>query len=190
MRRGGAVAAGDREDPLPGTVTNVLGTLSGASLLNSEPSERLKALADISLEGLRIEWRRLYRCTPPARLSRDLLQRSIAHRLQEEVLGGLSTAAQRQLAAMARSLAANGKLAAPPAVRLKPGTTLVREWHGRTHTVFVLEKGFEHNGTHHASLTQIARSITGAHWSGPRFFGLRRRDRSAPAIIQGTDERG
>jgi hypothetical protein len=137
--------------------------------------ERLTDLAGRELDELRIEWRRLYRSAPPLRLSRDLLQRSIAHRLQEEALGGLSSAAQRQLAALARTLAANGKPPpVAPAARLKPGTTLMREWHGRTHPVVVLEKGFEHEGRHYASLTRIAHMITGAHWSGPRFFGLRR----------------
>jgi hypothetical protein len=58
--------------------------------------------------------------------------------------------------------------------RLRPGTTLVRRWHGRTHTVLVVEGGFEHQGRRYASLSPIARAITGAHWSGPRFFGLTR----------------
>jgi hypothetical protein len=57
---------------------------------------------------------------------------------------------------------------------LKPGTRLLREWGGKTHTVIALEDGFEHDGKRYQSLTQIARRITGAHWSGPRFFGLRR----------------
>lgn len=143
-----------------------------------ELSQRVTALASLGLEDLRIEWRKLYRTAPPLRLSRDLLQRSIAHRMQEEALGGLSTAAQRQLTALARTLASNGKQ--PPvasAAKLKPGTTLVREWHGRSHTVIVQEKGFAHEGKHYASLTQIAHLITGAHWSGPRFFGLHRAPR-------------
>jgi Protein of unknown function (DUF2924) len=70
-----------------------------------------------------------------------------------------------------------GRAAAAPAaaIRLKPGAALVREWHGRTHTVLVLaEGGFEHAGKRYASLTEVARAITGARWSGPRFFGLRR----------------
>lgn len=143
-------------------------------------SGRISALGDLGLEGLRIEWRKLYRSAPPLRLSRDLLQRSIAHRMQEQALGGLSTAAQRQLVALARNLLADGKQRpVTPAVRLKPGTTLVREWHGRTHTVIVQEKGFEHEGGHYPTLTQIASLITGSHWSGPRFFGLRRAAKNA-----------
>lgn len=134
------------------------------------------------MEDLRDEWRRLYRSAPPLHLSRDLLQRGIAHRMQEEALGGLSSAAQRQLAAVARSLAADGKQRPiTPAVKLKPGTTLVRDWRGRTHTVIVQEKGFEHDGKHHASLTQIAQRITRAHWSGPRLFSVCVEQRETPA---------
>jgi hypothetical protein len=48
----------------------------------------------------------------------------------------------------------------------------VREWRGRTHAVVAVEGGFEHDGKVYASLTRIAQTITGAHWSGPRFFGL------------------
>lgn len=184
------MAVGDGEDPSPGALTHALDIFGGASAPPAQLSERLISLVSLDLGQLRSEWRRLYRTTPPVRLSRDLLQRSIAHRLQEEVLGGLPPAAQRRLAAMARALAANGEPAAAPAVRLKAGTTLVREWHGRTHTVLVLEKGFEHEGKHYVSLTQLARTITGAHWSGPRFFGLRRQDRVGVAMHHGTADGG
>ena len=146
--------------------------------------ERLAALNRLGLDQLRAEWRRLHHgAAPPARLSRDLLLRSIAHRLQEDALGGLRPAAMRRLAKLARSRAGEGEPApAPAAVRLKPGTTLVREWHGRTHTVVVLaDGGFEHQGRRYASLTGLARAITGARWSGPRFFGLRRGTRPAGA---------
>ena len=67
---------------------------------------------------------------------------------------------------------ANGAGALAPALLLKPGTRLLREWGGKTHTVIVIDDGFEYDGKRYQSLTQIARRITGAHWSGPRFFGL------------------
>jgi hypothetical protein len=66
-----------------------------------------------------------------------------------------------------------------PAISLKAGTRLVREWHGVTHTVLVEAQGFDWNGRRYRSLTILAHEITGAHWSGPRFFGLRRGGRSA-----------
>ena len=59
-----------------------------------------------------------------------------------------------------------------PAVVLKTGTTLVRQWRGHTHAVFVRDNGFEYEGERYRSLSVIAKRITGAHWSGPRFFGL------------------
>jgi hypothetical protein len=57
----------------------------------------------------------------------------------------------------------------------KTGTTLVRQWRGHAHTVIVREDGFEYEGQRYRSLTVIAERITGAHWSGPRFFGLTKR---------------
>jgi len=65
-----------------------------------------------------------------------------------------------------------GRVGPDPGLALKPGARLVREWHGRTHTVTVTEDGFEYAGTSYPSLTKVAKKITGAHWSGPRFFGL------------------
>ncbi|MGI9450483.1 MAG: DUF2924 domain-containing protein [Geminicoccaceae bacterium] len=56
--------------------------------------------------------------------------------------------------------------------KLKPGARLMRAWQGRTHTVLVLDDGFEWQGERHGSLSAIARKITGTRWSGPRFFGL------------------
>jgi hypothetical protein len=61
----------------------------------------------------------------------------------------------------------------PPRPELKPGTRLIREWQGRTHDVLVLDDGFSWQGTHHRSLSAIARKITGTAWSGPLFFGLK-----------------
>lgn len=66
----------------------------------------------------------------------------------------------------------------------------MREWRGRTHTVLVLAKGFEHEGQHYASLTRLARAITGAHWSGPRFFGLLRGTRPAAAATRRAADAG
>jgi len=72
-----------------------------------------------------------------------------------------------------------GRVGPDPGLALKPGARLVRGWHGRTHTVTVTEDGFDYVGTSYASLTKIAKKITGAHWSGPRFFGLVRAGKSS-----------
>jgi hypothetical protein len=124
-----------------------------------------------SLDELRQEWRRLYHCEPP-RLSRDLLVRGIGYRLQELQHGGLSNSTRRKLKTLAKAFRTEGRVAPDPGLSLKPGARLVREWHGRTHTITVTEDGFEYAGVTYASLTKIAKKITGAHWSGPRFFGL------------------
>jgi hypothetical protein len=137
--------------------------------------EVLQALPSQSMRELKQAWQTLSGSEPPDKLSRDLLIRVIADKLQTLALGGLAPATTRKLATLARhSEKANGAETAHAILRIKPGTRLVRTWGGKTHTVLVLENGFEHEGKHHSSLTQIADAITGAHWSGPRFFGLTR----------------
>ena len=134
-------------------------------------SERLATLSELSLPEMRAEWRRLYR-SPPPRLSRDLMVRALAYRIQEKACGGLTPAISRRLQENGRkdAKAPNGRDIARAVA--KPGTRLVREWNGRTYTVTVTEDGFAYGGMTYGSLTKIARVITGAHWSGPRFFGL------------------
>jgi hypothetical protein len=142
-----------------------------------ELSQRIVALNELTAQQLRDEWRRLYRGQPP-RLSRDLLIRTIAYRMQELVYGGLSKATQRKLDALTKELKGKGSIVVMPDKSLRPGTRLVREWRGRTHTVVVTESGFEYAGKSFPSLTKIAHAITRAHWSGPRFFGLIRKPAS------------
>jgi hypothetical protein len=131
----------------------------------------LSDLPQLSLTELRAEWRRLFRASPPL-LSRDLVIRSLAYRMQEHNLGGLTKATQRRLRALQQAFATQGEISVSVAPAIKAGSRLVREWHGRTHIVTVTEVGFEYSGQSYPSLTQIAQLITGAHWSGPRFFGL------------------
>ena len=109
------------------------------------------------------------------RLSRDLLMRAITYKLQERPLGGLSTSIIRKLERLTLDSEASDTQKPAPPISLKAGTRLVREWRGVTYTVLVHADGFEWNGRRYRSLTLVARAITGAHWSGPRFFGLRNR---------------
>jgi Protein of unknown function (DUF2924) len=149
-------------------------------------AEELARLSAATIFELRGEWRRLHRAPPPMRLSRDLLMRGITYKLQERLLGGLSKSILRKLEGMSvESEASNTKKPVPP-ISLKAGTRLVREWRGVTHTVLVQAQGFEWNGRRYRSLTIIAHKITGAHWSGPRFFGLRKGGRSAEST-EGED---
>jgi hypothetical protein len=159
-----------------------LTTAAGCSLQH-ETSSRIARLNELTAQQLRDEWRRLYGGQPP-RLSRDLLIRTIAYRLQEVAFGGLSKAIQRKLAVLGKELKLKGGVVVTPDLSIRPGARLVREWRGRTHTVIVTEDGFEYAGEVFLSLTKIAQAITGAHWSGPRFFGLLRKrasnDQSRP----------
>jgi hypothetical protein len=137
--------------------------------------KKLTALAELDTTALRREWRRLYRSHPALHIRRDLLVLAIAWKLQEKVYGGLTAAQKRKLSGIAEGLRKNGDLSAGPAIRLKPGLRLVREWRGKTHDVLVLEDGFEWKGKRRRSLSEIAWEITGTRWSGPLFFGLKRR---------------
>ena len=153
----------------------------------SELSPRIAALNELTAQQLREEWRRLYRGHPP-QLSRDLLIRTIAYRMQELAYVGLSKATQRKLDALTKELKSKGSIEVTPDKSLRSGTRLVREWRGKTHTVVVTENGFEFAGKTFPSLTKIAHTITGAHWSGPRFFGLIRKPASDGQL--GSDATG
>jgi hypothetical protein len=145
---------------------------TGSTSRDLEVTRRLEALCDLTPDELRKEWRRLYRSQPP-RLSRDLLVRAIAYRIQELHYGGLSKATRRKLTALVQARGSDVETATESgAQRISAGARLVREWNGRTHTVTVEEDGFSYAGQNYRSLSAVARDITGARWSGPRFFGL------------------
>jgi Protein of unknown function (DUF2924) len=144
----------------------------------SDVEGEIAGLLDRPTEELRLAWRQLYRSGPPLGLSRDLLIRALAYDLQERAHGSASAALRRRLQNMAAA-SAKGALAVDRGLMLKAGTTLVRQWRGHTHTVLVHKDGFEHEGQRYRSLTVIAERITGAHWSGPRFFGLTKRAHGA-----------
>ncbi len=151
-----------------------LAAAAGSRPKGADVEARIAALQALTTADLRIEWSRLYRATPPTRLSRNLLIRGVAYRVQEHAHGGLSLGAKRMLRSLCEGSDQRSRVPAAPAIVLKPGTKLVREWHGHVHTVNVLDDGFEFHGECYRSLTAIARRITGSHWSGPMFFGLKR----------------
>jgi hypothetical protein len=124
-------------------------------------------LRSLAIDVLRRHWRVIFGRAPPADLSKDLLRRMIAWRLQERAFGGLDGESLKFLDGLARH-------GSSPRRRLKPGTVLVREYQGQRHTVTVAPDGFHWHGTTYPSLSAIARAITGTAWSGPRFFALAR----------------
>ena len=147
-------------------------------------TEALSLLPTLDLGELRELWCRLYKTETAPRLSRELLVRAIAYRMQEVAAGGPRLELQRQLRQIALELQQTGRLRIRP--QLKPGTRLMREWRGRTHEVLVLDAGFSWQGTRYRSLSAIARHITGTAWSGPLFFGLRSNHSSARSPTQAT----
>ena len=132
----------------------------------------LARLEELTNFELRSEWRRLHHMQPPKSLSRDLLLRGITYQLQERALGGLSKSILRKLTGTGPEASSAECRKTAPRTVIKPGTRLIREWNGDTHIVLVHADGVEWRGTRYRSLSVVAREITGAHWSGPGFFGL------------------
>ncbi|SLN74224.1 DUF2924 domain-containing protein [Oceanibacterium hippocampi] len=148
---------------------------------------KIAELDDLSRPELVQRWQKAHGCLPPKGIKRGLLLRSAAWHLQARHLGGLKGDVKRALRKLIKaevptrdkSRAAGSspdvtRIGESPARlrrRLVPGTRLVREWQGRLHVVEVVEDGFLHDGKTYRSLSAVARRITGAQWSGPRFFG-------------------
>jgi hypothetical protein len=143
------------------------------SVTRSALSFEIAALLEATSANLKERWRALYRTELPRRISRDLLTRAVAYRMQEKALGGLKPSTRRLLAKVAADASARRKIQVAPEPTLKPGTVLLRAWHGTEHQVVVHENGIVFNGKKYKSLSQVAYRVTGTKWSGPRFFGLR-----------------
>lgn len=131
----------------------------------------LARLPSLTRAELIESWESIYGSAPPCNISRSLMLRALAYRMQERASGGLKPATRRQL----QKLAEGNSINVQPVAQVKPGTRLLREWHGVTHEVLVGEDGVQYRGHHYRSLSQVAQVITGARWSGPLFFGLKKR---------------
>ncbi len=124
--------------------------------------------------ALRRKWAALFGADPSPYLGRMFMVRAIAYRMQERLFGGLKPATQRVLD---RFSEARGKKTQPSAPRQRAGagTVLIRQWKGVQHRVTVLDSDVLYRGRRYKSLSEVARTITGTHWSGPLFFGLKKR---------------
>jgi hypothetical protein len=159
--------------------------------LDATPPSIVANLEGLDLNGLRRQWRAHLGGEAPAHLSRWLLMKVLAYRLQSDAFGDLDKSIRRIL----RSEKDDG-VGAPfdrrlPQTReglgLKAGALLVREWNGKLERVMILEEGFAWNGQTFGSLSQIAKAMTGTNWNGHRFFGLRQG--RTPAADLGADRR-
>lgn len=153
--------------------------------LRAELPARLAALGTMERDDLIAEWRRQFRVNSPDRLRREILELGIAWKFQEKALGGLKKAVATELRGLAEALATTGDIRRVKTPKLKPGARLVREWGGATHEVTVVDGGYLWNGAIRKSLSAIAEEITGAHWSGPRFFGLTSQAKPIGAVSAG-----
>ena len=138
---------------------------------------QLTELQDMPFPALKDRWRNLYGTEPP-RYKRQHMIRRLAYRIQELAYGGLSEETKTELERIATEADANPAAALrkrhkPKITHPLPGTRLVRDWNGTRHEVTAIDGGFEYSGRRYRSLSAVAKAITGAHWSGPQFFGLR-----------------
>jgi Protein of unknown function (DUF2924) len=122
----------------------------------------------LGIDALRKRWRSMFGAIPPKGLTKDIIARMIAYRIQEEAFGGLDKETVRLLDRLAR-----GEKPSELNRRLKAGTVLIREYLGERHTVTIVPDGFLWADKTYSSLSVIAQAITGTKWNGPRFFGLR-----------------
>ena len=132
--------------------------------------KQIEALEDLPRDELVKRWIKIHGSLPPKGMNNPILVRSATHQLQAKRFGALKSSTCKTLLVIANGEAHKTSLATKS--ELKAGMRLMREWHGRTHQVEVLEKGFEWRGQVYSSLSSVAKSITGTKWSGPRFFGL------------------
>jgi Protein of unknown function (DUF2924) len=137
-------------------------------------ASQLDQLRQLSAEDLLKQWQTLFGVAPPKKLRSSLLVQGIASRFQEKSLGGLKPSTIRLLERIADDIAAGRPVSVPSERSLMTiGTVLMREWHGKKHQVTVMDDGFLYRTKRFRSLSEIARLITGARWSGPLFFGLK-----------------
>ena len=135
-------------------------------------NQEIESLHDWDAATLRRNWTTLFGTNPPIRISRELMIRALSYRLQEKAFGGLQRSIRRELIRLAAEFQSTGSISIAATAGVKPGTKLIREWRGRTHEIEVLTDGFAWSGRRYRTLSEIARTITGTRWSGPRFFGL------------------
>jgi hypothetical protein len=148
---------------------------------SSQLALELAALSALDIKHLKDRWRSLYGTESPRRISRELLTRAIAYRLQERVFGGRKPSTRRLLERIGGRGSSNVSRVAAQR-RAVSGTVLVRDWQGASHRVTMLDDGVVYGGRRYQSLSEVARVITGTRWSGPLFFGLKQRAQEAEHV--------
>ena len=135
-------------------------------------AQKLSELPKLGKTALSRVWEQVFDGPSPPRIRQDLMILILSYRVQEQAFGGLSTPTRSRLRQIAHAMDRDPN-AAVSVPNLKPGTRLVREWGNKVHVVEVCERGYGYEGGRYASLSEVARLITGTRWSGPLFFGLK-----------------
>ena len=146
--------------------------------------ERLAALQQSSKAELCSLWKVLLGTSPPGALRRELLIRILAYAMQAQAFGALADRTRQRLRELAQAVGTKSGVELSTTAMLQPGTRLVREWRQQKHLVRVEKEGFEYKGDYYDSLSKIARVITGTHWSGPLFFGLKSKSNQTLRSVQ------
>jgi hypothetical protein len=160
---------------------NVVGLLKGSGMPNSSITSQLISLPHLHKHTLTELWQQLFKTAPPLRMRKELMLQFLAYRMQEQEFRALSVSGHARLREFAIAIEANsgGHVSHRPAI--KPGTRLIRQWKDQVHIVNVEDGNYEYRGARYASLSEIARLITGTRWSGPLFFGLKTKAKAAEA---------
>jgi len=154
------------------------------SRMEDEVSQGLAGLEELDLDALRLRWQRLTGRRAPDHMTKQLLIRMIAYRIQADAFGDLDGQSIKLLRRISEQRAKGKAGAGVPSLEslsvssrgaksLAPGTVIGREHGGTMHHVMVLADGFAWNGITYRSLSEVAFAITGTRWNGPRFFGLK-----------------
>ena len=143
--------------------------------------EELDRLPRLERGALQVLWAELFGSPPNLRLRRELLMMVLTYRIQERAYGGLKPATRKKLLSFAEGFTPGKEVVSIRDRVTKPGTRIVREWGSKLHEVVVTNGGFSYEGKPYRSLSEIAREITGTRWSGPVFFGLKKRGKGVAA---------
>ena len=146
--------------------------------------DNLDALETLNVEQLKALWIKLYRCAPPGRARASLMIDCLAYRIQELAFGGLALSTRTRLRKIAADIRDGKQIALVTELRIKAGTRLLREWGGVTHVVEATDDGFTYRDQRFKNLSEIAGVITGSRWSGPLFFGVKKRKSTAKAAAR------
>lgn len=143
-----------------------------------EVAQEVTRLLTLDPKALHQKWRAFFGDNPSPRLGRSFMIRALAYEIQERAFGGLKPSSRRMLYRIAEG-GVETALQSVQKRRATAGTVLIRQWRGTSHRVTVHERDVVYRGRRYKSLSEVARTITGTRWSGPRFFGLKTRAEEA-----------